>query len=168
MLSVCNRCLSEYAWLLKKLEHTECRIINRSKFVEIRSQVSCYQTILRVWVCAVWLCYSPQISRPHTPPTHTLTHTLLFSINLFSEKRENPACFGGEYRQTSKEGFMLPKRLQARTYVTLVSMFRSPHRFSSFDIKISFIKKQARLACVAAKKGPEYLSYATYPYHCNE
>ncbi len=31
-------------------------------------------------------------------------------------------------------------------------MFRSPHRSSSFDIKISINEKQARLASVAAKK----------------
>ncbi len=116
-------------------------------------------------------CGMAMLFTSHPTPTfttHTLTHTLLFSMNLFSEERENAACFDGQYRQTSKEGFILSKRLQTRTYVTLVSIFRSPHRSSSFDIKISINKKQARLACVAAKKGPEYLSYATYPYHCNE
>jgi hypothetical protein len=88
----------------------------------------------------------------HPTPTHTLTHTLLFSMNPFSEKRENAACFDGQYRQTSKKGFILSKRLQTRTYVTLVSMFWSPLRSSSFDIKISINKKQAGLACVAKKK----------------
>jgi hypothetical protein len=139
-------------WLLKKLKHKDYWIINRPKFVEIRNQVSCYQTILRVCVwCRYAIHFSPHIHIYHTQ-THTLTHTLLFSINLFPEKRENAACFDGQYRQTSKEGFILSKRLQTRTYVTLVSMFRSPHQSSSFVIKISINKKQARLACVATKK----------------